>query len=176
MAGIDIFANYMAELDEAADPGTIRSTLEKLQTLLASAEASHDRIVYLETLGKQVPEYRGDATPVADPLTASQRAACVEKGLIGAWEAGDVEAGDLAKLGHSVEGLGHFTDVLFKTPEDRRHRACQVDSFRTDLRLDRVHETCQTAAVVRLSRREHKEISAGSLSVPVARRDLVSID
>jgi hypothetical protein len=133
MAGTDVFANYMAELDDNLDPSMIRLVLEKLQAMLASAEAMHDRVVYLETMAGHVPEFRDHAAPVADPFTGLQRTACIEKGLIGAWEAGDVKAMDLAKLAHSVEGLGNFTDALFETPEDHSHPVWR-DAFETPLK------------------------------------------
>ena len=127
---IDIFSNYLTESSSGKGGSELLQTVKEIEVLLGSAEASYQRIAYLDALGVVASQFPEIGSPVlSDPLTHDQYVKCVEKGLARAYKDGDVSFEQVVKLAHSREGLISLTDVLVEVPESRRAR-CWTKALR----------------------------------------------
>ncbi len=118
MRKVDIFKDYISLIN--SDKDKIVEALDELESLLCDSAFSHQRIIYLQELsGTHIDYPDTEVFAFSNPLNREQYGACIEKGIIKAYQDGDVSAEQLMKLAHSVDGLRAFTDALVEISEKK---------------------------------------------------------
>ena len=120
------------------------SAIRELEELVGDPECMHLRINYLESLCRAgSKESNLGISPILDPFSTADHINCVKKGLVKAYEKGDITADQLSRFSSSVDGLRTFTDTLMAVPETL-YASCWTNALVSNLTPPKVEVTKMT--------------------------------
>jgi hypothetical protein len=125
------------------DPETRISAIKALEDLIGDPEGMHLRINYLESLARAGSK-ESRISPISDPFSTADHINCVKKGLVKAYEKGDITADQIIRFASSVDGLRTFTDTLMDVPETL-HATCWHNALVTNINPPQMEVTKMTA-------------------------------
>lgn len=127
------------------DKETRISAIRELEVIVGNPESMHLRINYLESLAR-VGSKESDLgiSPILDPFSTANHINCVKKGLVKAYEKGDITADQIIRFASSIDGLRTFTDTLMDVPE-ALHASCWSDALTSNINPPKVEVTKMTA-------------------------------